>query len=516
MAHERTDRTVMNIKNLIFSRITFMALAVISEIVLWICIFHWLTSVAVWIESVLHLLAVLIVLNIIRTSRHLSSDLMWIIMIMVAPVPGTLIYVLMGADLILGKTFRDIYHEQIRSSTYLEQDSKILEDLNNRFPEHKASFRYIPNQGYPFWYNQDYDYYPVGEKGWPVMLEEMKKAKKYIFMEYFIIEEGDMWNSMLEILEQKTKEGVECRVMYDDMGSFTTIPASYAKELEKKGIKAVSFNRVNPIINTFMNHRDHRKIMVIDGETAFSGGINLADEYINRKVIHGHWKDNVIRIKGQAVWSFLVTFLTNWNALRHEDDDYTVFRAPCPYPEKYDGFIAPYAQTPISSELTAQCVYEDILNSAKDYVYIMTPYLIIDSEMINTLIHTAKKGVDVRIIMPGVADKKIVWEIGRSYYAQLIQGGVKIYEYTPGFIHSKVFVSDDIEAAVGTINLDYRSLYLHFENGALLYDSKKVMDVKHDFMDTLSKCKEIQLSDVNTGFFKTFFLSVIRIFASML
>ena len=335
-------------------------------------------------------------------------------------------------------------------------------------------------------------------------------------MEYFIIEEGEMWNSMLSILEEKVKEGVECRVMYDDMGSINTIPSSYAKKLEKKGIKAVSFNRVTPVINVIMNHRDHRKILVIDGKVGFSGGINLADEYINRKVIHGHWKDNIIRITGRPVWSLLVTFLTNWNALRHEDEDYTVYRPVYDTSEYTGGYISCYADTPLDHILTAQSIYEDILNSANKYVYIMTPYLIIDSEMINTLIHTAKKGVDVRIIMPGVADKKSVWEIGRSYYTQLLEAGVKIFEYTPGFVHAKVFVSDDLCATVGTINLDYRSLYLHFENGTYIIGNKEVMAIRNDFDKTLLKCREIHKEDLKAGAIKTILLSVVRIFAPML
>ncbi len=344
----------------------------------------------------------------------------------------------------------------------------------------------------------------------------MKKAEHYIFMEYFIIEEGEMFNSMLEILEQKVREGVECRVMYDDMGSIDTIPSSYARKLEAKGIKAVSFNRITPIINVIMNHRDHRKILVIDGKTAFTGGINLADEYINVKVIHGHWKDNVVRIQGEAVWSLLVTFLTNWNALRHEDTDYNVFRPVGMNFPVQQGYIAPYADTPLDQDLTAQSIYEDILNSANDYVYIMTPYLIIDSEMINTLIHTARKGVDVRIIMPGVPDKKIVWDIGRSYYPQLLEAGVKIYEYEPGFVHAKVFLSDDICATVGSINLDYRSLYLHFENGTFMIGADTIRDIRRDFEETFEKCRQIHLDDLKTGALKAIFLSGIRIFTPMM
>lgn len=498
-------------------RIIPLVVIALGEIVLYCNLFKWLTTSFVFIEIVLHILSILIVLNIVRTSRHLSSDLMWIILIMLFPVFGTFVYVFMLLSLLFGKTFRNIIKEQKKASSYYIQDESIIDEICNDNPDYVSQLAFLHKEGFPFYRNTDFEYYAPCENGFNVMLEELKTAENYIFMEYFIVEEGFMFNSILSILEEKVKQGVEVRIMYDDMGSLGTLPASYAKQLEKKGIKAVSFNRVSPIINTIMNHRDHRKILIIDGKVAFSGGANLADEYINKKVKHGHWMDNIICIKGKAVWSYLVMFLTNWNALRHVDFDYSVFKNEDVVDETlFDGYIAPYAETPLDEELTGQSVYEDLLNSANKYVYIMTPYLIIDSEMINTLIHTAKKGVDVRIIMPGIADKKIVHDIGTTYYKQLIQGGVKIYEYEPGFVHSKVFICDDTYATVGTINLDYRSLYLHFENGTLLYKSKKIMDVKQNFMDTLSKCKEIQVEDTHVNIIKGLFLSIIRIFSPLL
>lgn len=498
-------------------RIIPLVIIALGEIVLYCNLFKWLTTSFVFIEIVLHILSILIVLNIVRTSRHLSSDLMWIILIMLFPVFGTFVYVLMLLSLLFGKTFRNIIKEQKKASSYYIQDESIIDEIRNDNPDYVSQLAFLHEEGFPIYRNTDFEYYAPCENGFNVMLEELKKAENYIFMEYFIVEEGFMFNSILSILEEKVKQGVEVRIMYDDMGSLGTLPASYAKQLEKKGIKAVSFNRISPIINTIMNHRDHRKILIIDGKVAFSGGANLADEYINKKVKHGHWMDNIICIKGKAVWSYLVMFLTNWNALRHEDFDYSVFKNEDVVEETlFDGYIAPYAETPLDEELTGQSVYEDLLNSANKYVYIMTPYLIIDSEMINTLIHTAKKGVDVRIIMPGIADKKIVHDMGTTYYKQLIQGGVKIYEYEPGFVHSKVFIYDDTYATVGTINLDYRSLYLHFENGTLLYKSKKIMDVKQNFFDTLEHCKKIQVEDTHVNIVKGLFLSIIRIFSPLL
>lgn len=497
----------------VLGRIITLVFMVLGELALGVLLFNYLTSKFVFIEVFLHILAVIVVLNIIRTSKHLSSDITWIFLIILFPVPATFVFLLTYFNLFINRTFKSIVKEEKKAVTFLKQDDDILEDLKSECIDYYQDFMFLKNSNFPIYHNNNFDYYSPGEKGFPVLLSELKKAKKYIFMEYFIVEEGIMFNSILDILKEKVKEGIECRVMYDDMGSLHTLPKSYANILESYGIKAVTFNKVTPILSTIMNNRDHRKILIIDGKVAFSGGVNLADEYINKKVVHGKWLDNIIRVKGKAVDSMLVTFLTNWNALRHDDVDYRKFMAE--HREKVkDGFIVPYSETPLDFELTAQSVYMDILNRAKDYVYIMTPYLIIDEEMINCLIHTAKKGVDVKIIVPGVADKKIIHDIGESYYDQLIRGGVKIYEYRPGFVHAKVFVSDDISSVVGTINLDYRSLYLHFENAVLLYKSKKIMDIKKDFLNALEDSVEIK--HARFSLVKNFLMSVLRIFASLL
>ena len=500
----------------IFSRLTFIVLMAALEVFILYSLFHWFGSQAEWINEVLRVLSVIIVLGIVNNSRHLSSDMMWILLIILMPVPGTILWLFLGANLISSKTFHRLFRSTADAKKYYVQDEDTLEILYSSSPEDKGQFHYISGSaGFPFYRNTGFSYYGLGDEGYPVMLEELRKAEKFIFLEYFIIEEGKMWNGILEILEEKAKQGLDVRVMYDDMGSMMTLSGSYAKKLEEKGIKCMPFNRINPILGIIMNHRDHRKIMVIDGKTAFSGGVNLADEYINAVVKHGHWKDNIIRIKGEAVWSYTVMFLTHWNALRPTDEDYTVFRAEAEEGEA-DGFIAPYGETPLDNEITSQNIYMGILNQANDYCYIYTPYLIIDTELINALILAAKHGVDVRIVTPGIPDKKMVWKITRSYYRLLIEGGVKIYEYAPGFVHSKVFVSDDNTATVGTINLDYRSLYLHFENGTYLYNSKKVLEIKQDFLDTFPKCREMKAEDLRSGLFGTLMIAVLRLFAPLM
>ena len=282
-------------------RIVPLVIIALGEVGLYFTLFKWLTSSFVFVEALLHILSVLIILNIVRTSRHLSSDLMWILLIMLFPVFGTFVYVLMLLSLLFGKTFRNIIQEQKKAFSYYIQDASIIDEIRKDNKDYVSQLAFLSEEGFPFYHNTGFKYYAPCENGFDEMLKELKKAEKYIFMEYFIIEEGIMFNSILSILEEKVKQGVEVRIMYDDMGSLGTLPASYAKQLEKKGIKAVSFNRISPIINTIMNHRDHRKILVIGGKVAFSGGANLADEYINKEVKYGHWMDNIICVRGKAV-----------------------------------------------------------------------------------------------------------------------------------------------------------------------------------------------------------------------
>ncbi len=348
------------------------------------------------------------------------------------------------------------------------------------------------------------------------MLEELKKAEKFIFFEYFIVAHGKMWDSILEILEEKAKKGVDVRVMYDDLGCIALLPKNYPQELEKKGIKCVAFNRLNALAGVIMNNRDHRKILVIDGKVAFSGGINIADEYINIGSKYGHWKDNAIRVKGDAVWNYTVMFLTIWNSFREDDEDYNVFKYEFEDKKTQNGFVSPYGETPLDTEVTGEDIYLNIINQANDYVYIFTPYLIIDTDMINALNLAAKRGVDVKIVIPGIPDKKIVYTVSESYVEPLVKGGVKVYKYTPGFVHSKVFISDDHIATVGTINMDYRSLYLHFECGCYMEDVDVIKDIKKDLVETINVSKKITKEDAMPNIFKATWQALLRLVAPLM
>ena len=506
----------MKILKIILDRVTFILLAAILQIYISLSIYNWFGDNLTWIETVVRIISIFIVLAIVKNSRHLSSDIMWIILIVALPIPGTVLYLFLGANLFTSRRFNLINDMTQDAARYYVQDENVLNELEKKSHEFKGQFNYISRHaGYPFYRNTGLKYYGFGQDGFPEMLKELKKAEKFIFLEYFIIEEGKMWNSIVEILEEKAKNGLDVRVMYDDFGSFFTLSKSYTRKLEEKGIKVLSFNRINPYLSIILNHRDHRKIMIIDGKVAFSGGINLADEYINVKKRFGVWKDNIIKVTGEAVWSYTVMFLTHWNALRNEDKTFLSFKTTS-IKGRNDGYIAPYGETPLDDEITAQNIYMSILHQANDYCYISTPYLVIDTDMINTLILAAKSGVDVRILTPGIPDKKIVNMITKSYYSQLIHGGVKIIEYTPGFNHSKVFVADAIIATVSTINLDYRSLYLHFENGTYIYHSKVIKDIKNDLVEAMNEGHEITLQECQNGLIKTFLLALLRLIAPLI
>ena len=377
---------------------------------------------------------------------------------------------------------------------------------------------------YPVYRNTRTKYYPDGESLFIDMLDALQKAKHFIFMEYFIIDNGEMWGTVLDILEQKASEGLDVRMIYDDVGCVNTLPARFYKQLQERGIKCQVFNPFRPFISIVLNNRDHRKIMVVDGHTGFTGGINLADEYINKKMRFGHWKDTGVRICGEAVWNFTIMFLQMWCSITGDIRDLERGSAKAFAPRRYwegpmedDGYVQPYGDSPLDEETVGENVYLQMIAHAKRYVYIFTPYLIVDNEIMTALCLAAKSGLDVRIVTPGIPDKRMVFLLTRSYYAQLLDAGVRIYEYNPGFIHAKSFVCDDEVAAVGTINLDYRSLYLHFECSVWMFGSQAVMEVKQDVLDTLEVSTEITVSDVKSWKLPVRMLqSVLRLLAPML
>lgn len=449
------------------------------------------------------IVTVAVTLWILSSRDNPAYKLAWMVPILVFPVFGALFYLFWGTDRLARKMRRtlDAMTEHI-SSAFPELafpapgEGSAMDDELDALARHQG--RYLHNYAYsPLWGNTRSEYLSTGEEKFARLLEELEKAEKYIFMEYYIIEPGEMWNTVLEVLARKAKAGVDVRVIYDDYGCMKTLPAGYPRKLAKMGIRCAVFNPIRPVLSAYINSRDHRKITVIDGRAAFTGGINIADEYINRVDKYGHWKDVAIFLEGDSAWSFTVMFLGLWEYLRSENGNFLQYRpAVLPAQPGASGFVQPFADRPMDGESVGENVYLSLIHQAEKYLYITTPYLIIGNELTIALSLAAKSGTDVRIITPHRGDNFFVHSATRAYYRQLIECGVKIYEYTPGFIHSKCFVADDKYAVVGTINMDFRSLYLHFECGVWLYKTDTVMEIKHDFLDTLSACGEVTVESV--------------------
>ena len=482
--------------DLVSSRIFVFILAVLLQMV-WLMLLAWgMTNLATPATWLVESLSLIFVLWIVNKKINPAYKLAWTILILAFPVFGVVVYVLFGQSRVAGAMTKEssaVLHE---IKNYFKESHTVRKELKEADPGASNQSAYIRDYaGFPLQNHTSTKYYPVGEAMFADMLEDLKQARHFIFLEYFIIHEGKMWNQILEILEEKAKEGVDVRLIYDDMGCVTTLPYRYYKKLQAKGIKCAAFNPVRPILNIILNNRDHRKILVIDGHTGYTGGINLADEYINEDVRFGHWKDTGIRLHGEGVWNLTVMFLQMWCVITGTRTHIPAYSPYVYHMEEFenDGFVQPYGDTPLDNETVGEDVYLNIINQAKNYVYICTPYLIIDNEMMTALCLASKRGVDVRIMTPGIPDKKIIFLLTQSYYEQLIDAGVRIYEYTPGFLHSKTFVCDDTIATVGTINLDYRSLYLHFECAVWMYQSRAVMEVKADMEETLPKCREIKM-----------------------
>lgn len=482
---------------------------------LWILLLvKWLSPYAAYITLALSVAAVLLVLFIIIKRDETAYKILWLLVILTVPVAGALLYLLFGNR----RTARPLRKRLRRvqeagqpaplpcGGTPFEGEKRMEQTV--RWLEHKT--------GYPLMRAEDVRYYPLGDAMYPDMLTDLRAAKKTIYLEYFIIEPGEMWQSIVDILAQKVREGLDVRVMYDDLGSISTFNFSNALALEKLGIRCATFNPLLALKGT-ANYRDHRKMLIVDDAVAYSGGVNLADRYINREHPYGHWKDMGFRLTGAPVRSFTHMFLTFWNAfsLQKEEPMPMPPAAAAAEPAAQDGWVLSYYDSPLNSEATSNRLYIDLLSQATDYAWFFTPYLMLGDDLLDAMLAAAQRGVDVRIIMPGIPDKKLIFRMSRSFYQVLLTGGVKIYEYTPGFVHAKSLVCDDRAATVGTVNLDYRSLFLHFENNSLFYRGSIVARVKEDFLATQSQCRAVEACDTKRYSRRWIVDGVLRIFAPL-
>lgn len=443
------------------------------------------------------LFTLVMVLYLVNSGIDPTGKITWLIVVMLVPFFGAAFYWFTQAEFGHRLMKKRLLHLMAVSRERIPQDEEAIEEIRKESPESLALHRFISRTGcYPLYKNTEVEFFPLGEDKFARMLEELEKAKHFIFMEYFIISEGLMWGRILEVLARKAAEGVEIRVMYDGTCEFALLPHDYPKHLEKLGIRAKVFSPVIPVISTHYNYRDHRKILVIDGNTAFNGGVNIGDEYINRESPYGHWKDTALMLKGEAVQSFTLMFLQLWNITEKGEDFGNYLSYDSGSRPQAGGFVMPYSDMPLDRERVGEMVYIDLLNRARHYVHIMTPYLILDAELENALKFAAMRGVEVKLILPGIPDKKPVYALAKTHFASLIEAGIEIYTYTPGFIHAKELISDDKKAVVGTINLDYRSLYHHFECATYLYETECIAKIERDFQETLGKSSRVTIEDL--------------------
>jgi len=500
---------------LLMSKYGFSLSIMLLELCLVFGLFLYLGRMApiLWV-ILLIFMSMATIVAIVNRSMAPESKVMWLVVTFV-PVIGPLLYLMFGERRLSKKEIKQL--DKLGSMHFREDNSKALRQKLKE--EDKAAYGVIKSllsmdSNADVYNRTDSQFFSSGESMWQYMLEDLKKAEKFIFLEYYIVEEGLMWNSILDILEQKAAQGVEVKMLYDDIGCMATLPGDYTVQLRSRGIEAHKFNKVIPRMTVSYNNRDHRKILVIDGQVGYTGGINLADEYINHIVRFGHWKDGGVRLEGRAVKALTRLFLMNWYINRGEITDFDKYHLENKAVEG-KGLYVPYGSgpKPIYKGQVGKTVYQNIISQATDYVYITTPYLIIDYDLTEDIKNAAMRGVDVRIVTPFIPDKKLIQIVTRGAYPDLMEAGVKIYEFSPGFLHAKTFVADDRLASVGTINLDYRSLYLHFELSAMLYDHPVIPTIKADFLATQAQARQITMADTRNTLTGMLWDAVLRIVA---
>ncbi len=477
-------KTKKGIGSLVFSRTGLFAFLIISQIFIIYGLYRHFAIDEYWLlggSSVISFLMMLVILNLDEMNPYMK--LSWSLFIFVAP-PFALLAFLMAH-------FRIGYRRIHRRVLEIEADASknhhqamTKEAVENTEDKRFINLTsYLKNTGgFPVYNQTRSEYYKLGDDMFKAMIKDIRKAESFIFMEFFILDYGYMWGSILEELVKKVNQGVEVRLLIDGSNLITRLHSDFEREMEDFGIKFRVFSKMYPIISTYLNNRDHRKVMVVDGRWGYTGGINLADEYINRYERFGHWKDCGLRLEGLGVDALTNLFLTMWNAAKHETvvEDYNKYLVAKPI-EDHDGYYVAFSDNPTDDERLCQNIFLDMVNNARDYVYAMTPYFIVDNEIISALQAAAKKGLDVRICIPHIPDKKVAFNLAKTHFAELIKYGVKIYEYTPGFVHSKTWLADGKIGMVGTINLDYRALFQNFECGVLIYKSKSLETIKEDF-----------------------------------
>ena len=519
MSKKRTVERKTAIKNSI-GRIIIFGLFVLAEIIVFIVLLYYLGNKFPPVDIVVRVISLIVALGINSRDHNGAFKLIWVIAILILPVPGLLFYVLNNFSSSKHKIKRRLEKVDVMVFSHLNYNDDIFDEFKKEDPARASNARYLRRFDFPIYEGTDVKYFPVAYDCYKDQIEAIKKAKKFVYLEYHAIETKEAFEPLHEALKERAAAGVDCRVLYDDVGSFTFISRAFVKLLESEGIKCNAFNPAYPILSLFMNNRDHRKIMVVDGLVGYTGGYNIADEYFNIVNPYGHWKDNGIKLTGPAVQSLTAMFVEMWNFadLKRKDDDMLQFEAmDIPRVKNAKGYCVPYCDSPLDNEPIGENVYINMINNAQEYCWFMSPYLVLSDELARTLQIASKRGVDVRIVTPGIPDKKFTYHVTRSYYNMLVTSGVRIYEYTPGFNHTKTCICDDKCSVVGTINLDFRSFYHHFENAVYMYRTDCIPEIKQDFLDTFEQCRDVtEKYSVRPNVFVRFLKSILRLWAPLL
>ena len=507
-----------NLPKLLFQRVVVVSLGILLQILFVVAGMDWLREYWHWVRIAMSVISWVAVLTIMTGRSNPSYKMAWVVLILAFPVAGITIYLLFGGNRISDRENRRMARVEVMVAQHLRQNERVMQSLEKTDVSAWNHARYLlASSRYPVYDDSQAVYFPSGERCFARMLEELERAEHYIFLEFFIIDNGKMWDAILDVLRRKAMQGVDVRVMYDDFGCITRLPMRYCKKLREMGIQAHVFNPFIPVLSGRLNNRDHRKLMIIDGRAAFTGGVNLADEYINELERFGRWKDCGILIRGKAVWSMTVMFLSLWGYVDRCEEDVSRFRVACAEKQGGTGFLQPFADSPLDNEDVGATMLQSVISSAQERMWIMTPYLILDDKMTTALCVAAKTGVDVRIITPAIPDKWYVHAVTRANYEELTRAGVRIYEYTPGFIHSKVYLADSAQAVVGTVNLDFRSLYLHFEDAVYLCDTAANAQIEEDFVQTFPQCRAITYEQCrHVHLYQRILRALLRMFAPLM
>ena len=508
------------ISRLIFSRYAICALTIAAEVLIMAFVIAAASIVSYVFFGIALIVDVIVVISIINRDANPEYKVTWIIVVLLLPLLGTMLYLIFYRRRLTKREERLL--SSIFEKTKAHRSSQSVFDMmRRRSPLAAGKARAIMNDDVlaGVYTNSSSVFFPTGEAYFKSLTAELRRAKKFIFLEYFIISFGELWDEIHEILVERAKAGVEVRLLFDDFGCMRTLPQYYEITLRKEGIKAYRFNRVSVEMSSIHNNRDHRKICIIDGKVGYTGGVNIADEYVNKKKRFGYWKDGGIMLRGEAVGGLMKHFLSGWDFTVGKVGDYNeYFDAVEPATYNDGGYYLPFGSgpAPIYERPAGKNAYLNLINQARNYVYITTPYLIIDYDLTESLCNAALRGVDVRIITPGIPDKKRVKIMTKSSYPYLMKAGVKIYEYLPGFIHEKTFVCDDKYAVIGTINFDYRSLAHHFENAVWMYASPTVLVAKDEFLKTIEESVRIDESKSRLTPREWITKNAIRLFAPLM